>query len=132
MNITGTRTGDAMNVNFGVENAHVRDTTATSGLINLLMGPMAWVSPKAIIWVTVEGSIPYNTKATNGTSLWVILRSILSLRVRYVGVSPKLGLSTGLQYRSNGGANHADVYYCINLQVDTGINIGMYNGVIRC
>ena len=28
MNITGARTGDAMNLNFGVETAHVRDTTA--------------------------------------------------------------------------------------------------------
>ena len=27
------------------------------------------------------------------------------------------------------GANQADVYYCINLQVDMGINMGMYDEV---
>ena len=66
MNITGIRIGDAMNLNFGVENAHVRDTTATSGLMNLLVGPMAWVSPKAIIWAAVVGNIRYSTKVTYG------------------------------------------------------------------
>ena len=60
----------------------------------------------------------------------MILRSILSLRVRYILESdPILGLSRGLQYPYYRGANQADVYYCINLQVDMGINMGMYNGV---
>ena len=95
MNITRTRTGDAMNVNFGVENAHVRDTTATSGLINLCWGQ--WPGfPKAIVWVAVEGSIRYSTKATNGNSLWVILKSIFSLRVRYFGVRSNTRVVNGI------------------------------------
>ena len=62
----------------------------------------------------------------------MILRSILSLRVRYILESdPILGLSRGLQYPYYRGANQADVYYCINLQVDMGINMGMYNGVME-
>ena len=44
---------------------------------------------------------------------------------------PIPGLSTGLQYPYYRGANQADVYYCINLQVDMGINMGMYNGVME-
>ena len=43
MNITGARIGDAMTL----KNAPARDTTATSGLMNLLVEPMVWVSPKA-------------------------------------------------------------------------------------
>ena len=43
--------------------------------------------------------------------------------------------NTGVQGDCNiltiGGANQADVYYCINLQVDMGINMGMYNGVME-
>ena len=42
---------------------------------------------------------------------------------------PILGLSRRLQYPYYRGANQADVYYCINLQVDMGINMGMYYGV---
>ena len=44
---------------------------------------------------------------------------------------PIPGLSTALQYPYYRGANQADVYYWINLQVDMSINIGMYNGEIR-
>ena len=29
------------------------------------------------------------------------------------------------------GGHQPDVYYCINLQVDMGINMGMYNGLTR-
>ena len=80
--------------------------------------------------VAVEGSIRYSTKTTNANSLWAILRSMFSLRVRYILESdPILGLSRGLQYPYYRGANQADVYYCIHLQVDIGINMGMYNGV---
>ena len=45
---------DAMTLLFGDLNAHVRDRTASSGLINLLMRPMAGVSP---LRPAVEGSI---------------------------------------------------------------------------
>ena len=42
--------------------------------------------------VAVEGSIRYSTKATNANILWVILRSILNLRVRDILESdPMLG-----------------------------------------
>ena len=95
--------------------------------MNLLVRPMAWVSPKAGCF---DGSIRYSTKATNANSVWVNLRSILSLRVRYILESdPILGLSKGLQYPHYRGANQADVYCCINLQVDMGTNMRMYNGV---
>ena len=68
--------------------------------------------------------------ATSANSLWVILRSILRLRVRYVLESdPKLGLSRAPQYPYYRGANQADVYYCMNLKVDMDINMGMYTGV---
>ena len=40
-----------------------------------------------------------------------------------------LGLSRGLQYPYYRGANQADVCYCKNVQVDMGINMGMYSGV---
>ena len=46
MNITGARIGDGMTLNFGVLNAHARDTTTTYGLMNLLVKPMVWVSPR--------------------------------------------------------------------------------------
>ena len=62
-----------MTLNFGYLNARARDPTATSALNNLLMRPIVGVSPKAIIWVAVEGSIRYSTKVTNANSLWVIL-----------------------------------------------------------
>ena len=42
---------------------------------------------------------------------------------------PILRLSRGLQYPYYRGANQTDVYYCINLQVDMGVNMGVYNGV---
>ena len=39
-----------------------------------------------------------------------------------------LGLQKGLQYPYYGG-DQADVCYYINLPVDMGVNMGMYNGV---
>ena len=42
---------------FGDLNAHARGTTATCGLIHVLVRPVVGVSPKAITWVAVEGSI---------------------------------------------------------------------------
>ena len=52
-------------------------------------------------------------------------------RKLHFGVRSNTGAVKGtaislLLYR---GANQADVYYCIHLQVDIGINMGMYNGV---
>ena len=71
------------------------------------MRPIVWVSPTAIIWVAVDGSIRYSTKVANGTSLWVIL----SLRVKaHPRSDPILGLSRGLQYPYYLGANQADVF----------------------
>ena len=130
MNIAGTRIGDAMNLNFGVEKAHVRDTTATSGWI-------CWWGqwpgfPKAIMWVAVEGSIRYSTKASGYQREQLLGDSKIDLKfaIRYIGVRSNR-VSSGLQYPYYRGANQADVYYCINLPVDMGISMGMYNGVIR-
>ena len=87
-----------------------QDSTATSGLIYVLMGPMVGVSPKAIIWVDVEGRIRYSTKVTNANSLWVIL----SLRVRSILESyPIAGLPRGLQCPRYRGANQANACYYI-------------------
>ena len=87
---------------------------------------MAGVSPKAIIRIVVEGCILCSTQVTNGNSL----RVILSLQVRSVlELEPILGLPRGLQCPYYPGANHADVCYFINLQVNMGVNMGMYNGV---
>ena len=61
-----------MTLNFGDLMARANDLMATAGLINLLMRPMVGLSPKAIIWVAVEGSIWYSTKATNANSVWVM------------------------------------------------------------
>ena len=48
MNIIGTRTGDAMTLNFGTSGSRIEcsccGTAATSGLINLLVRPLVWVS----------------------------------------------------------------------------------------
>ena len=62
---------------------------------------MVRVSPKAITWAAVEGSIRYRTKVTNANSLWVIL----SLRGRY----PVSGLPRELQYPYYRGANLASL-----------------------
>ena len=88
-----------------VLNAHARDTTAASGLVNLLVRPMVGASPKAIIWVAVQGSIRYLEKAANRNSLWVILcLPVTSI----LGSTPTLRLPRGLQYPSN----QVNVCYC--------------------
>ena len=86
---------DAMKLNFGELSARTRHPTATFGLINPLMRPMVGVSPQAIVWVALEGSVRYSTKVTNVNSLWVIL----NLRVRSILESyPIPGSPRGLQY----------------------------------
>ena len=81
---------------------------------------MVEVSLKTIIRIAVEGCILCNTKVTNGNSL----RVILSLQVRSILESdPIFGLPRGLQYPYFRGANQADVCYCINLQVDMGVDM---------
>ena len=73
-----------------------------------------------------QSGILCSTKVTNGNSL----RVILSLQVRSILESePISGLPRGLQYPYHWRANQADVCYCINLQGDMGVNMGMYNGV---
>ena len=110
MNIIGTRIGDAMTLNFGtsgsrLRNAHVADTAATSGLINLLVRPLVWVS--------VQGR--YSTKATNGNSLWVILRSILSFRVRRILSQIQYWGGQGdCKILTIGGANEADLFMLLS------------------
>ena len=92
--LTVTSIGDAMTFNFGDLNAHARDDTATSGLVNLLVRPMVGVFPKAIIGVVVEGSIRYNAQVMNGNNLWVMK----TLQVRYnLESDPTLGLPRTIQ-----------------------------------
>ena len=43
----------------------------------------------------------------------------------HVESDPILGLSRGLQYPYYRGANQADVYYCLKIQIDMGITMGM-------
>ena len=43
----------------------------------------------------------------------------------HVESDPIKGLSRGLQYPYYRGANHADVHYCLNVQIDMGINMLM-------
>ena len=87
---------------------------------------MVGVFPKTIIRIAFEGSILCSTKVTRENSL----RAILNLQVRSILESdPILGLPRGLQYPYYRGANQADVCYCINHQVDKGVNMGMYNGL---
>ena len=88
---------------------------------------MVGVSLKTIIRSAVEGCILCSTKVANGNSL----RVILSLQVRSILESaPIFALPRGLQnILTTGRANQADVSYCIDLQADMGVNMGMYNGV---
>ena len=88
--------------------------------------PMVGVSLKSIIRIAVEGCILCSTKVANGNSL----RVILSLQLGSILESdPIFALPRGLQYPFYRGANQADVCYCIDLQVDMGVNMGMKNGV---
>ena len=43
----------------------------------------------------------------------------------HVESDPILGLSRGLQYPYYRGANQADVYYCLKIQIEMGITMGM-------
>ena len=60
-----------------------------------------------------------------------VSRVRLTLQERSILESdPIFGLPRGLQYPCYRGADdQADVCYCINLQVDMGVNMGMYNVV---
>ena len=76
-------------------------------VINLLVRPLVWVS--------VQGSIRYSTKATNGNSLWVILRSILSFRVRRnLNQIQYWGGQGDCKILTIGGANQADVFMLLS------------------
>ena len=87
---------------------------------------MVGVSPKTINRIAVEGCILCSTKVANGNSL----RVILSFQVRSILESdPIFALPNGLKYPYYRGANHADVCYCIDLQVDIRVDMGMYSGV---
>ena len=112
--------GDAMTFDFRDLNAHARDPTAASGLVNLLMRPMVGVFLTAISTIglllkEVSGAV---RRLPIGNSLSVILR----LQARSIVESdPILGLPKGLQYPYYQGANQADLCYFINLQVDMGV-----------
>ena len=114
-----------MNLNIGVENAHVRDTTATSGLINLLVGPWSGFLLRPLFGLLlgkVSGTVRrLPTRTAYGW--WKDRKGILES-------DPILGLARGLQYPYYRGAKQADVKNCMNLQADmadTGINMGIYN-----
>ena len=49
----------------------------------------------------------------------------------HFGVRSNTGAVRRLQYPYYRGANQADVYYCINLRVGMGINMGMHNNGVK-
>ena len=86
------------------------DTTATSGLVNLLVRPLVWVS--------VQGSNPVQHEGYQ----WEQLTGDLKIELKFASKAhsesdPILGLSKGLHdcnVLTIGGANQADVFMLLS------------------